>query len=323
MLLDGRLKLRHLVLAVTIAEQGSVVKAAEHLHITQPVVTRGLRDLERILGVELFDRGPRGVTPTVFGEAFLDHARAIIGHVRHIGQHVQELSDATIGTVTVGTHLAGSNILLPRAIAALKATRPRVTVIVRDATPDLLVAGLLAGDIDLAVGRLTSRHPPERLQQVRLYEEPIRMVSRLDHPAHRRGVSRLEDLYAYPWIFPGEQTALRRELEELFERHRLDLPDDRIECTSPLTLRTLLVETDAIAALPFLIVDTDPQIGILPVPLERVTRTVGVTLPADRRPSPAVAMLLRHLYAVAADLRRSLIASDDASLRADRVQAPV
>jgi DNA-binding transcriptional LysR family regulator len=59
-LLDGRLKVRRLVLVVTVAEQGSVVGAAERLRVTQPVITRGLRELEQILGVELFD----GVTPT-------------------------------------------------------------------------------------------------------------------------------------------------------------------------------------------------------------------------------------------------------------------
>ncbi|WP_246868657.1 LysR family transcriptional regulator [Saccharopolyspora sp. ASAGF58] len=53
-----------------LARQSSVVGAAAELHITQPVVTRSLHELEDILGVQLFERGPRGITPTVFGEAF-------------------------------------------------------------------------------------------------------------------------------------------------------------------------------------------------------------------------------------------------------------
>src|SRR5882724_13388004 len=93
-LLDGRLKLRHLVLVATIAEQGSVVRAAERLRVTQPVVTRGLRELEAILGVELFDRGPRGVTPTIYGSAFLTHAQAVLTQVRQAGQHITELRRA-------------------------------------------------------------------------------------------------------------------------------------------------------------------------------------------------------------------------------------
>lgn len=310
MLFDGRLKLRHLMLAVVIAEQGSVVRAAEQLRVTQPVVTRGLRDLEHLLGVALFDRGPRGVTPTALGEVFLDHARAVIARLRHIEQHVGELADATAGTVTVGTHLAGSNLLLPRAIAALKATRPHVTVVVRDATPDVLVTELLAGQIDVAVGRLTSV-PPDRLQQFVLYQEPIGLVCRAKHPARQLKAPRLEDLWAYPWIIPGEQTVLRRELEGVFRRYGLGLPKNRVETTSPLTLRALIVETDAIAALPLLIANADPQFFVLPTPLEHVTRTVGVTLPAEQPPSPVTSLLLRQLYASAAQIRDILGTPDD------------
>ncbi|MGW0450231.1 LysR family transcriptional regulator, partial [Streptosporangium sandarakinum] len=91
-LLSGRLKLRHLVLVTTIAEQGSVLRAAERLHLAQPAVTRGLREVEHILGVELFTRGPRGVTPTLFGEAFIDHARAVQAELRRAGDRIAGLA---------------------------------------------------------------------------------------------------------------------------------------------------------------------------------------------------------------------------------------
>src|SRR5690554_4249934 len=87
-LLNGSLRLRHFVLATTIADHGSIVRAAEHLYVTQPVISRGLRELEEILGVPLFERGPRGVTPTLFADVFLKHARAILGHVQHATQHI-------------------------------------------------------------------------------------------------------------------------------------------------------------------------------------------------------------------------------------------
>jgi len=73
-LLDGRLKLRHLVLVATIAEQGSVVRAAERLRVTQPVVTRGLRELEAILAWSC-STGAARVTPTIYGSAFLTTPR--------------------------------------------------------------------------------------------------------------------------------------------------------------------------------------------------------------------------------------------------------
>jgi DNA-binding transcriptional LysR family regulator len=112
-LLSGRLKLRHLVLVTAIAEQGSVLRAAEHLHLAQPAVTRGLREVEHLLGVELFVRGPRGVTPTLFGEAFIEHARAVQAELRRAGERIAGLADGDAGTVTVGTLLTATNVPAP------------------------------------------------------------------------------------------------------------------------------------------------------------------------------------------------------------------
>lgn len=305
-LLDGRLKLRHLVLVTTIAEQGSVVRAAEQLHITQPVVTRGLRDLEAILGVELFQRGPRGVTPTLIGTAFLEHARAVLAQIRQAGQHVTELNQGHIGTVTVGTHLAGSNLLLPKAILRMKDARPRVTVVVKEATPDVLAADLLAGRIDLMVGRLTPGDDGGQLTQIRLYQEPIRLVTRTSHPARSLPRPSLSDLLSYPWVLPVSQTALRHELEEVFFAEGLPLPRDRVECTSILTLLHLLLDSDTVGALPMLIVEEDDRLATLSTALRSVHRLVGVTVPRDRALSPSATLLLDDLRHAAAEIRERL-----------------
>jgi DNA-binding transcriptional LysR family regulator len=301
-LLNGRLKLRHLVLVVAIADQGSVLRAAEHLRLAQPAVTRSLREVENVLGVELFTRGPRGVTPTLFGEAFVEHARAVLAELRRAGERIAELADARTGTVTIGTLLAGSNVLLPRAIAALKRDRPGIMVTVREATFDAQTPRLLDGEIDLIVGRLNPIDDLRGLRQITLYSEPVRLVARRGHPARRRPRLTLRDLLDYPWVLPLEQTALRRELEQVFRGEGLALPADLVECTSILTVRTLVRDTDMIAALPELVARTDAEIAPLPVPLEPVRRHVGVTL-ADGRPlTPSAHLMLDHLQREAAEL---------------------
>ena len=309
-LLDGRLKLRHLRLVDALSEHGSVVGAAAHLRVTQPVLTRALRDLEEILGVTLYERGPRGVTPTIYGTAFTEHARAVLAQLTQAGRHVAELADAGLGTVTVGTHLAGSNLLLPRAIARLKDERPNVTVVIREGTPEALLADLEAGRVDFVVGRLTGpvRRPH---RQRRLYDEPVRLVVRRRHPATRLRNPSVADLIDYPWALPGTETALRGELEQTFLRADLPLPANRIECTSILTLRNLLIETDTVAALPMLIAADDSALSLLPVSLESMSHTVGVTRPAERPISPAAQALLVHLEDVAAQMRTGLTARDD------------
>ncbi|WP_131741310.1 LysR family transcriptional regulator [Actinomadura roseirufa] len=299
-LLNGRLKLRHLVLVVAIADHGSVLRAAEHLRLAQPAATRSLREVEGVLGVELFTRGPRGMTPTMFGDAFVEHARAVLAELRRAGERITGLADGAVGTVTIGTLLAGSNVLLPRAIAALKAARPGITVTVREATFDAQVPLLLDGEIDLILGRLNPIGDLSGLRQITLYGEPVRLVARRGHPARGRPGLALADLLGYPWVLPPRQTALRTELEQVFRAEGLAPPANLVECTSVLTVRTLVRDTDMIAALPDLVARTDGDIAPLPVPLESVRRQVGVTLPAQRPPTPSARLMLDHLCREAA-----------------------
>jgi DNA-binding transcriptional LysR family regulator len=304
-LLDGRLKLRHLVLVTTIAEQGSIVGAAERMHVAQPVVTRGLRELEMVLGVQLFERGPRGVKPTIYGEAFVDHARAVLAEIRQAGRHVSELSGGTRGRVVVGNHLAGANVLLPKAISRLKRLHPYISVVVREATPDRLLEDLLTGDVDLIVGRLPGGES-DRVTQIRLYDEPVRVVVRSGHPATCLPEPALDDLLGYPWVLPVAQTALREELEQVFIQQGLSLPANQVECTSILILRGLLTDSDTVATLPMLIAREDTALTMLSTNLPNVRRLVGVTLPKDRVCSPSATSLLNEIQDVGAEIRQSL-----------------
>ncbi|WP_328393792.1 LysR substrate-binding domain-containing protein [Nocardia sp. NBC_00416] len=297
-LLDGRLKLRHLTLVDALTRQGSVIGAAATLHITQPVATRSLHDLETILGVSLYDRGPRGITPTIFGEAFTAHARAVLAQLSQAGRHVAELADAERGTVVVGTHLAGSNVLLPKAIARLKRDRPLLTVIVREASPEALLVELEAGRIDMIVGRLTAPTTETAVRQP-LYDESVEIFARVHHPLTARTDLALSDLAAYPWILPGTETVLRAELEELFARNGMPLPENRVEATSFLTVRQLLLETDLVAVLPSLIGRDDDRLCALPISLDSIGHSVGITIATTRTLSPSANVLADNLRRIA------------------------
>jgi DNA-binding transcriptional LysR family regulator len=305
-LLDGRLKIRHLVLVSAIAEQGSVVGAAERLRVTQPVVTRGLRELEAVLGVELFERGPRGVTLTVYGRAFVADAKAILAQIQQAGRHVVELNSGATGTVVVGNHLCGGDLLLPRAICRFKVAHPLVTVVVREASPDRLDADLLAGDVDMVIGELRPGADPDRTSCVQLYAEPVDVVVRAGHPATALPDPRLTELLDHPWILPNRESALLADVEQAFFRLGLDLPANRIECTSKAALRDMVLGSDMIAVLPTLIPRADSALTILPVGLPDVRRIVGVTLARNRTHGPAMRLFLDHLRDVGGEIRQSL-----------------
>ncbi len=76
-MIDNRVKFRHLQTFVEVARQKSVMKAAELLHVSQPAVTKTIRELEEVLGVAVFEKDGRGIRITRYGEAFLKHRASI------------------------------------------------------------------------------------------------------------------------------------------------------------------------------------------------------------------------------------------------------
>jgi DNA-binding transcriptional LysR family regulator len=173
-------------------------------------------------------------------------------------------------------------------------------VIVRESFPEALSAELQAGSIDLIVGRLTS---PTTESQIRtpLYEEPIEIFTRAQHPLTQRCTIDFPDLGDYPWIIPGTETATRREVEQLFARHAMALPENRIEAASWLIVRQLLLESDFVAALPALIELYEPGLCALPVWFEPNRHSVGITTAAGRALSPWANALIQSLQAIAAE----------------------
>lgn len=294
-LFNGQLRLRHFALVLMIAKHGSIQRAAEHLHVTQPVISRGLREIEEILSIPLFERGPRGVTPTVFGETFLEHARAIAGHISQASGHIADLIDGTRGEVTVGTHVAGGNLLLPRAVTALKRDRPYLTVRIREGTPDRLLENLVAGEVDLIVGRLTSSEVAPPFAQLGLCHEPFCVISRRGHPVLTNKQPSMTLLRDYPWVLPVGQTSLRGELLRVFEREGLAPPEQQVECSSITTVRGLVIESDFLAIAPLTFAHGDPRLDIVNIPLRDVGVTVGVTMLTDRTATPSTQFMLAAL----------------------------
>ncbi|MFF8929288.1 LysR substrate-binding domain-containing protein [Streptomyces longwoodensis] len=297
--LDGRLKLRHLVLVTVVADEGTLVGAAKAMHVTQPVVTRSLQEIESVIGVELFVRGPRGVRPTQYGDILIEHARAVVGNVRAAAGRIQELQRLGMEPVRVGTNLAGAYSLLPQTLIRLKKAHPHLTVSVVEGMPEELGLRLTRGEVDVLVGRLQPSGLRAPLRHVRLYDEPVRLVVRREHPCLGTLPGGIEELMDLPWILPGRTTQLRQEIDDFFDRRGLPLPANIIECSTILTLRTVLLETDAVAPLPMLIGARDPLLDMLPLALDTVPREIGITTLADRPPSASTRLLIKGIVEVA------------------------
>jgi DNA-binding transcriptional LysR family regulator len=194
------MELRHLRYLVAVAETGTVTAAAARLHVAQPGVSAQLRQLERELGEQLFDRGPRAATLTEAGRAVLPHARAALAAVDGTREAVAALRGLLRGRVAVGMASSLPDTVMADTVADFSVEHPGVTVSLREDTADALMRGLHAGDLDVAVLGASPDDLPDGLDGVVVQDERLVAVMSPDDPlAGRDGVG-LDELAERPLI---------------------------------------------------------------------------------------------------------------------------
>jgi DNA-binding transcriptional LysR family regulator len=300
-----KFRLRHLELIAEIYDCRSILKASRRLSLTQPTLTKALQDVESTLGLKLFERSNRGIEPTEYGEIFARHAKVLLAQLRHAAEELENLRVGYSGKVTVGTLLAASASILPDAIVLLKNERPGVAISVIVGTYDILMPALLAGDLDMVLGRLPTEGHSRALVYEEFYAEPICVVVRRGHPLTRKRRLTLRELANQPWLLPLPETELHRQIERAFIDAGANLPKNVIESVSILTNRVLLRKSDCVGVMPYHVALDDVEHGllaILPVKLKSLESPVGVIVRAPGDLAPAASALRECLRAAAKDV---------------------
>ena len=303
-----RLKLKHLKLLVTVAEQGNILKASQLLNIAQPAVTKTIRDIEKALNLSLFNRSSRGVSLTLYGNVLIKHAKLILSQIKHASEEVSALQNGISGHISIGVLLAASPMLLPLGLVKLKKERPNIFVSIIEGTNDTLIPDLKLGDIDMIVGRMPEIQQDEELSGQVLYCEPIAIVARTGHPLSKTKNLKLKDLVSEPWILPPPGTTLRHEINTAFHKLKLALPANVIESISLLTNRTLLSESDSIAVMPYQIMKSYEERNLLcqlPVKIKANDGPIGITINANRELTPAAQYMFDLLKESAEEIQQN------------------
>lgn len=301
-----RLKLRQLRLLVAVGRHGNIQNAARELGISQPAATKMIQDLEVDFEVKLFDRTNRGVIPTVFGETLIRHGKLIFSQVSSAAQELDDLSEGNSGRVVVGTLLAASPDLLPTAIELLLTDRPKVAIKIHEGTNEILMPALLSGEIDLVVGRLTSRRYRDRIMRQKLFDDGITAVVGAQHPLAEIPDVTFEQTKEFGWVLPPLETTLRRQIDQYFVRQQHYSPPLAIESVSYLANRALLQSRNLIGLMPSAVVAQDISSGFLArlnwdVPFGQ--GPVGVSYRSEDSLSPAGRALLEALKEAAQIIR--------------------
>lgn len=295
-IIANKIKFRQLRCFVAVANLKSFVAAADALGLTQPAVSRSIKELESILGSDLFDRSTRGAELSKQGKDFFDAVEAGLVQISQ-------------GTKAVLGHLGSEEVIrigalpnvcsqyLPKLIASFKADFPNIRVVVNTGTNAKLLSALRAAETDLVIGRLSTSDDMRGLVFEALFDEPLIFVVRKCHPL-LAGSYTLADILQHPMVLPPKGTIIRQEADRFLAGRNIGKLLNTIETTSSDFQRAYVCDTDAVALLPSGVVLTELEIGLLVdlgIGHSDLSGPVGLTTNPEIRLGEAAQTLLKRI----------------------------
>ncbi|MGN5520092.1 pca operon transcription factor PcaQ [Halopseudomonas sp. Lyrl_26] len=229
---DNRIKLRHLNCFLEVARQGSIQRAADALAISQPAVSKTLRELEDSLDSKLFERGRQGVTLTDAGNAFLHVAGPSMQALRR-GIQSLRTDEYKAGELRLGALSSVETQLVPKMIHLLHSRHLGLRISVLGGPAAYLLGLLRSAELDLVVGRLSDSPHLAGLHFEHLYGDALKVVVHTQHPLlgcpPELLPGRLSD---YPMVLPLPDTTIRQHADSLLLQSGAGLPATCLETLS-------------------------------------------------------------------------------------------
>lgn len=303
-MVDARVKFRHLQTFVEVARQKSVMKAAELLHVSQPAVTKTIRELEEVLGVAVFEREGRGIKITRYGEVFLRHAGAALTALRQGLDSVSQERSGDGVPVRIGALPTVSTRIMPRAMSLFlkEDTGARIKIVTGENA--VLLEQLRVGDLDLVVGRLAAPEKMTGFSFEHLYSEQVVFAVRAGHPLLSGTQSAFAHLGDYPVLMPTRASIIRPFVDQFLIANGIPGLPNQIETVSDAFGRAFVRTSDAIWIISAGVVASDIEDGtlaVLPIDTSETKGPVGLTMRADSVPSLPLAILMQTIREAAGE----------------------
>jgi DNA-binding transcriptional LysR family regulator len=190
------MELRHLRYFVAVAEEENVTRAAARLHVSQPPLTRQIRDLEEELGVALFERNGKSIRLTDTGRTFLGEARASLKRVDEAIRAVQSAARGQQGELHVGYAPSPTVEILPKILQAFQKKWPGVSVVLHDHSSPEMLAALRKGHLHAALMMQPSLQAARGLTFRALCSYPVGIIVAPAHPLSRHRSVTVEQVLA-------------------------------------------------------------------------------------------------------------------------------
>lgn len=225
---------------MAIQEHGSLGKVRQVLNLTQPALSRNLRELERQLGVTLFERHPSGLRATQFCHALLPYAASMLQAAEQAVEEVRILAGESQHTVRIGALPVGSVTILPQLIGKLVEEAPGIRIKVVEGIGEVLVNSLKSREIDIIItGGLPDDDEIVLALDLGLEVESMLLVGE-QHPLLHNSDRNALKVIDQPWVMLPQDSTYRKEFERLMQKNGLPLPKPLVETRSSDLLRRLV-----------------------------------------------------------------------------------
>jgi DNA-binding transcriptional LysR family regulator len=301
-----RIKLRDLHVVLALAESGSMAKASQKLAISHPVVSKTISDLERTLGVKLFDRTSQGVELTRYGAALLKCGVNVFDEMRQGIKQIEYLTDPTSGELAIGCPEIMNAGIMPSISERLLKQHPRVQLRVIHADVALSQFNpLRERKVELLIGRLPEPFVEDDLLFEPLLEEPFVAVAGMNSQWARRRSVRLGDLMEESWVLPPYDSTPGEIISGIFAADGLKLPRPGVATLSIQLTTTLIATGRFVGILPNSVARFSSRragLKVLPARIPSTHYAIAILTLKNRAPSPLAKLFMEHARAVAKSL---------------------
>jgi len=288
---------------LAVVAAGTVRGGARALGISQPALTKSIRQLEDELQVKLLQRSGRGAVATRAGRGFLARARVIQSELAKIEQDLDGLRGGSGGAVVVGASPAAAILLVPEAIARVRRSHPELRIRLMEGLAASLMPLVRDETLDFTIGQKGREKLDGAIRFTPLIRQQMVIAGRRGHPL--AGARSLRDLADSAWV---AFTAPSKYLQQMYAAVALPPPGVIVQCESYASALALMVRTDALGIVVPQLLDEPYAKGALqqikindPVP----TLTFGMFRRADAPLSPAAAAVAAAVTETARDLARA------------------
>lgn len=242
--MDRRIKFRHIQCFVDIARERSLKTAAEKLFLTQPAISKTLKELEEIVGATLMLRNRSGVSLTREGKIFLHFAQMSLASLQQGLDGVEQAGTQKKAVLTVGSLPSVAARLIPAVVAEFTELAPSAVLRIIDGPHSYLVDRLRLGELDLVIGRLGQPDTMQGITFTQLYTEQVEFVVRAGHPLLTAcDIRRIVD---WQVIYPPLGSAIRPLVERYLIANGIGEIPNRLETVSGAFGRVYTRNSDAV-----------------------------------------------------------------------------